>query len=122
MTSRLRTILVFAGLALALPTSRAADDDPKAALQGIWVAQTIEEEGKSAPARGFSHLQFTFKKDKLFTRGFNCEEKPVLAIYEVKGDELKVWLRNQPSNDGRPSEFARKPATRLVLIVFKKQP
>ena len=48
------------------------------------------------------------------------QTKPVLGIYEVNGDELKICLRHGLSAGGRPSEFSSKPDTSLILIVFKR--
>lgn len=128
------------------PTTRAGDDS-KDALQGVWVAQSMETDGKPAPAEAIKRMRFTFKGDKLFMRGnfaddreAECaykvdarqapkhldvtppkEDKAVLGIYDLKGDELKVCLRHASSSDGRPTEFATKADSKLVLIVFKKQ-
>jgi uncharacterized protein (TIGR03067 family) len=49
------------------------------------------------------------------------EKKPILGIYEVTGDELKVCLRHASSSEGRPTEFVSKADSKLVLIVFKRQ-
>jgi uncharacterized protein (TIGR03067 family) len=127
------------------PVSRAADD--KDSLQGVWVAQSMEADGNAAPAEAVKRMRFTFKGDKLLVKGNydddredECtykvdprqspkhldftpvkEKKPIRGIYEVKGDELKVCLRHADSSEGRPTEFATKAGSRLVLIVFKKQ-
>ena len=91
-------------------------------------------------------MRFTFKGDDLLLRGNFRNDKeqkcsysvdgskspkqldftpegapgPIHAIYEIKGDELKVCLRHASSKDGRPTEFASMPDSKLVLIVFKK--
>ena len=48
-------------------------------------------------------------------------ERPILAIYDVAGSDLKICLRHASSSEGRPAEFATKPDTSLILIVFKKR-
>jgi uncharacterized protein (TIGR03067 family) len=120
--------------------------DDSDSLQGIWTAQSMEADGKAAPANAVSRMRFTFQGKKLLVKGNspddreeqcsykidttkspNCldftptkEKKTVLAIYEVKEDELKVCLRHEGSPGGRPTEFSTKPDSGLVLIVFKK--
>ena len=92
-------------------------------------------------------MRLTFKGDKLLVRGNFADDtvaecayaldpkqspkqldftppkagKPVLGIYEVKGDELKVCMRHADSKGGRPTAFATKEGSGLVLIVFKRE-
>lgn len=140
-------VLLVPFLILALqPLSRAAGD-AKDALQGVWVAQSMEADGQAAPAETVKRMRFTFKGDKLFIKGNfedgreeECackidakqtpnhldfrppkEKKPILGIYEVKENDLKVCLRHASSSAGRPTAFATKAGSKLVLIVFKKQ-
>jgi uncharacterized protein (TIGR03067 family) len=106
----------------------------------------MEADGKPAPEKAVKRMRFTYKGDKLIIRGnyedgreeeATCkldatkspkqldfkpekEKSPILAIYEVKGDELKVCVRHASSTEGRPTAFATKEGTKLVLIVFKK--
>jgi uncharacterized protein (TIGR03067 family) len=144
-----RSVLLAAVVCLLGPASppiiRA--DDAKDALQGVWVAQSVEADGKAAPAEAVKQMRFTFKGDKLLIRGNHedgseeeCtykvdagrspkrldftpvkEQKAVLGIYELKGDELRVCSRHASSPAGRPTEFATKPGSMLVLVVLKKQ-
>lgn len=138
-------IVLCVMIALDPLTSRA--DDDKRALQGSWAAHSIETDGKAAPADDVKRMRFTFKKDKLLIRGNfddepeeECsfeidsgrspkqldftppkEEKPVLAIYELKEDELRICLRHGLTSEGRPTKFATKTNSMLVLIVLKRQ-
>src|SRR5262249_43960615 len=140
-------VLVALCLLSAARNDAPAGDDPKEPLQGVWLAQSLEADGKPAPAEALKRMRFTFKADKLLIKGNfddnreeECtykldpkqspkhvdvppapEKKPVLAIYEVKGDELKICLRHGNSAKGRPTEFATKAESQLVLMVFKKQ-
>lgn len=124
-----------------------AADNPEEALQGVWVAQSMEADGKAAPADVVKQMRFTFRQDKLLIRGNfsddreeECsykldparsprhldilpprEEKPVLAIYELQGDQLKVCLRHNGAAAGRPRDFQSLPNSQVVLIVFKRQ-
>jgi uncharacterized protein (TIGR03067 family) len=127
-----------------MAASPATDD--KAALQGIWIAQSMEADGKSAPSDTVKNMRFTFKGDKLLVRGNfdnereeECsyeidatkspkhldftppkEKKPLLAIYELKDDELKICIRHASSSEGRPDKFDTKPDSKLILLVLKK--
>ena len=109
--------------------------------------QSLEAEGKPAPAEVVKQMRFTFKGDKLLIKGnfgddreeectFKIDPKqspkhfdfkppgkkdPVVGIYELKGDELKLCVQHAGGEEGRPTEFATKPGTKLVLIVFKRQ-
>lgn len=131
-------LLVLAGIA-------AAPDD-NAALQGVWNAKSMESDGRPEPAGSVKQMRFTFKGDKLLIRGNfqndreeECsykidaskspkhldftpptEKKPILAIYEIKGDELKMCIRHGNSSGGRPKEFSSKPGSNFILLVFVK--
>jgi uncharacterized protein (TIGR03067 family) len=136
-----------AGLCLVWGPSATAADDPKELLKGVWVAQSMEVDGKPAPEDAVKGTRFTFKGDKLFVRENFADDSeaecacaidpkqspkqldfappkggaPVLGIYEVKGDELRVCFRQADSKEGRPTAFATKGGSKLVLIVFKRQ-
>lgn len=141
----LTALIVSSVIAGSGPADEA--DDAKGALQGVWQAQSLEADGEPAPAKAVEKMRFTFKGDKVLVRGNFRDDreeegsytidaskspkqidltlpqapKAALGIYEVKGGELKVCLRHVVSDEGRPTEFATKPGTKLVLIVFKKQ-
>ena len=146
MKSLLLTGLTGVCVAMTSPLVANDGDDGAKALQGVWAAASMEADGTPAPAKDVERMRFTFKENKLLIRGnfrddreqsaykvdpkqspkqldFTPpkEQKPILGIYEVNGDELKVCLRHASSSDGRPTEFATKPDSKLVLIVFKKQ-
>jgi uncharacterized protein (TIGR03067 family) len=131
--------------AFVMGASPAAPDD-KASLQGVWIAESMEADGKPAPAEALKRMRFTFKGDKLLVRGNfaddreeECsygidatkspkhldftppkEKEPILGIYEIKGDDLKLCLRHGGSSAGRPTEFSAKPDSELILFVFKR--
>jgi uncharacterized protein (TIGR03067 family) len=132
---------------LAISQLTKAGGDAKDPLQGTWIGQSMEFDGKAAPAESAKRMRFTFKGNKLFVQGNfdddreeECtfksdpkqspkhlefsppkEKNPVLGIYEVKNDELKICLRHASSSDGRPTAFSTKEGSKLILIVFKKQ-
>jgi uncharacterized protein (TIGR03067 family) len=138
--------LISFGLIALHPVSMAGDDASKA-LQGVWIGQSMEAEGKALPAEIAMKMQFKFEGNKFFMKG-NFEDgrevecaykldpkkspkhfeftppdakKTILGIYEIKGDELKVCLRHESSSDGRPTAFATQEGSKLVLIVLKKK-
>lgn len=139
-------VVAAAGLMIA-PSFSTADDNVAAPIQGVWIAQSMEADGKPAPAEAIRRMQFHFQGSKLLIRGNSdndqeeeCDykidpkqsphhldftppkaNKPILAIYDVKGDEMKICMRHASSADGRPTEFATKADSKLVLIVFTKQ-
>jgi uncharacterized protein (TIGR03067 family) len=141
------TVLIVSSVVAASAPRRVFADDAKEALQGVWAAQSMEADGRSAPPKVVEKMQYTFKGDKLLIRGNFANDreeeasyeidadkspkyfqftpprapKPVLGIYELKGDELKICLRHGSSSKGRPTEFASKPGSEQILIVFKKQ-
>lgn len=140
-------VLGVALVVMAFGTYGHSADTPSDPLQGTWVAQSMEADGKAAPEDAVKRVRFVFKGDKLFVKGNfsddreeECpytvdakksprqldftppkEAKPLQGIYEVKGEELKVCLRHASSDAGRPTEFATKADSKLILIVFKKQ-
>lgn len=105
--------------------------DNKTALQGVWIAQSMEMDGKPAPPATVKQMRFTFKGDRLLVRGNfdndaeeKCEYKidpgkspkhidimppkeknPVLGIYRIKGDELRLFLRHADGPGGDPLRF-----------------
>lgn len=151
MQSKPLSLLAFAlFLALVMGAGSVAPkvslQDGTASLQGVWIAKSMEADGKPAPAEAVKRMRFTFKGDKLLVRGNHddgseeeCgyeidakkspkqldftppkQKKPVLGIYEIKGDELKLCLRHNGSAEGRPTEFSTKPESKLILMVFKR--
>jgi uncharacterized protein (TIGR03067 family) len=132
-------------LAVSTAVTKAGGDAKS--LQGVWIAHSMEADGKPASEAAVKPIRFTFKTDKLLIAGnFNDDReeecdyrvdptqspkhleflppkdgKAVLGIYEVKGDELKICLRHASSSDGRPAEFKTIADSKLRLIVFKRQ-
>ena len=148
MPLKLQSLVVFVFLALVMGAGPVVPDD-KASLQGVWIAESMEVDGKPAPAKAVKRMRFTFKGDSVSVRGNHNDDsqeqcgyeidaakspkhlditpskesnqkKPVLGIYDIKGDELKLCLRHGNSSDGRPTEFSTKPESNLILMVFKR--
>lgn len=130
------------GMALAGRPAEGADKDD---LQGVWIATSMEINGKRAPAAEVKRTRFTFKGDKLLIRGakddgremecaykidvdkapkqidIEAKDKKLTGIYEVKDDQLKVCFENGGNAENRPKKFATNRREELVLIVFKRQ-
>jgi uncharacterized protein (TIGR03067 family) len=147
MKAALLTVLAMAGVATLVQAAGQSAQVDKDALQGVWVAKSMESDGKPVPPEEVNRIRFTFRGDKLLMQGnfkddreeecgYKIDPKsspkqldvippmvkqPILGIYEVKGDELKVCLRHASSSEGRPTEFATKQDSRLILIVLQKQ-
>src|SRR5437660_11498832 len=105
-----------------------AGDDAKKRLDGIWIGQSMEVDGKVLPAKEAERMRFTFKGDKLFIKGNfdddredECdykidamqsphhldftpkkEKKSIQCIYEIKDGVLKVCMRHETSSEGQP--------------------
>ncbi|MBX7104388.1 MAG: TIGR03067 domain-containing protein [Gemmataceae bacterium] len=146
MKTNVTGLLLIVAVSANMPGTASADDAAKP-LQGVWYGQSMETNGKPLPAEEARRMRFRFVGDKLFIKGnfkddreeecpftVKATESPkhlsfsppkekngILGIYEIKGDELKVCLRHSTSTEGRPKEFATKPDSQLIMIVFKKQ-
>jgi uncharacterized protein (TIGR03067 family) len=138
-------LVAGAWLASVASAGRGADAD-KDELQGVWVATSMEINGKPAPAKEVERTRFTFKGEKLLVRhakddgqeeegtfkadrnqspkqlDITVKKKTLAGIYEVKGDELKVCYENGGNAKNRPTKFATNKEEELVLIVFKRLP
>jgi RNA polymerase sigma factor (sigma-70 family) len=131
-------------------TTRAAAggaDKPKAdkdKLQGTWVAEAVEEEGREFPADEVKdkNLEWVFAGDKVtFPIKGEAKEvrykldpakkpkqidllldegKPAKGIYLLEGDTLKLCVQKESQGD-RPTEFAAKEGTAHILLVLKKK-
>lgn len=136
------SIAVLAVGVLTTARARGADDS---GLSGTWLAASMEANGEEAPEDAVKRVRFRFEGKKLFVRGnfrsdeeMECsfstddtkdpkhldftppkQEKPIPAIYERKGETLRVCLRHARSDKGRPTEFKTTPNSDLVLIVFR---
>lgn len=142
------TVTVFAIASTSISTLAAQDD--KASLQGVWVAQSLETEGKpdSGTDTRLMRMRFGFKGDKLifavnldliverqFSYRIDATKSPkqiditptkpiqgetLLGVYALQGDELKVCLRYGRTHGGRPTEFSTKADSGLILMLFKR--
>ena len=149
MTTFLKIFVIGIGLVFFLPTTAKTTDDKKL-LQGLWQAQSVFVGGKDVSEEAAKFMQFIFKDDKLIVKGNfgkdSAEEcaykidstkspkhldilppsqsQPVLAIYELNNNELKVCIRRPPSpkeSGERPKTFETESDANLTLVIFKQQ-
>ncbi|MGP0067987.1 MAG: TIGR03067 domain-containing protein [Isosphaeraceae bacterium] len=137
----------FVAFALVVScTSVAWSDDAKDdALDGTWLPSAAELGGKPFPDEVRKTIRLELKGDQYTaTVGTNpdrgtCKRNPsakpkalditgtegpnkgktILAIYERKGDTLRVCY--DLSGKGRPAEFKTTEGTRLFLVEYKLQ-
>jgi uncharacterized protein (TIGR03067 family) len=129
----------------AVQAGDAAKDQEK--LQGSWQAAEIIRYGKAAPADEVKRSKLTIAADKMtlvspldadkreFRIKLNPATKPkaidltflvgqtegtIVAIYQLEADMLKLCLSNDPAAKERPSEFASKEGTKLLVYTFKR--
>jgi uncharacterized protein (TIGR03067 family) len=140
-----RTLAVLA-LSLFLPALLRADDAPKGDedLDGDWQIVKEVSGGKEQPYSEVAPV-FTFEKgtltikvgdegrkatvkvdaakspqtlDEVIEDGGDLKGKTVKAIYEIKGDELRV-CHGAPGAD-RPTELSSKDGDGLVIVILKR--
>ncbi len=132
----------------ALPDQQASDgayvDEAATSLQGLWKAQSLENNGEMAADKEVKQVWIDFNANKVVLKidspdAVTCsfktnpkespkqidiflpeKNKPLLAIYEVSVDELKICWHGSDVNK-RPTEFAAKEKSGQMLIVLKKQ-
>ncbi len=126
-------------------------DDAATSLQGFWRANSVEAEGKPAPAEALKQTWFSVEGNKLVFKidgpqvecGFKTDAKQspkqltlavtksdqrkvndakeIFAIYELTGDDLKICLSSSHPTAKRPTEFAAQEKSGRMLIVLKRQ-
>jgi uncharacterized protein (TIGR03067 family) len=79
---------------------------------------TVEIKGQEAAKEGTFMLDASMKLRRLdiVPRG---EEKPMLGIYELDGDNLKICLGDSP-DEARPVKFETQAERKVVLLVLKR--
>ena len=99
MLRKLLSLLFFVFLpAFVMGASPAAPDD-KASLQGVWIAESMEVEGKPAPAEAVKRTRFTFKGDKLLVKGNFDDEREEECIYHIDSTKSPKHLTFTPPKE-----------------------
>lgn len=142
---KLRALLIVAaGLLIAADAKEDAKKELEK-LKGTWVVTSAERDGKQTDrlngdkmtiaGEGFvvtskdgkELVKATIKLDPskkpktidlTLTEGSD-KDKVVLGIYALDGDKMKICL-NEPGNTTRPTEFASKEGTRLMVVELKR--
>jgi uncharacterized protein (TIGR03067 family) len=135
----------LACLALAFISNTQAEEAKKDIVQGTWEITDGTVSGKPAPAEMRQGIKFKFDGEKLLlsvpgstqecTFKLDAAKKPkalditaldgpnkgktLLAIYELKGEELKLCLPNHDNQD-RPTEFKSPEGSSLAVFVLKR--
>jgi uncharacterized protein (TIGR03067 family) len=138
------TILALVSLVSSVAIVR-SDDKKDESLDGTWLPVTAEIGGKPFPEEIRKSMKLVLKGDQYtVTVGMNpdkgtCKANPaanpktlditgtegpnkgktILAIYELKGDTLKVCYELGVA--GRPKEFKTKEGTQLFLVTYKRE-
>ncbi len=114
-------------------------------LEGAWMMQSFETNGKPAPEEtvkqirlvikgnqylvdiGDRKIEMTFKIDPSknpktidFTLVQGDEKAVTLGIYELKDDTFKM-CRTAEAGQKRPTEFSAKEGSGMVLAVYKRE-
>jgi uncharacterized protein (TIGR03067 family) len=139
---------LFATLVLVVPLSSIAwgDDAKTDTFDGTWLPSSAELGGKQLPEQFCKSMKLVIKDDKYTvtvekeatdegtvklmpsatpkamditgTKGPN-KGKTILAIYELKGDTLRVCY--DLSGKKRPTEFKTKEGSPLFLVEYKRK-
>ena len=130
---------------ISIATGVRGDDKKPESLDGTWLAVTAELGGKPFPEEVRKSIKLVLNGDQYtVTVGMNpdkgtCKANPaanpktlditgtegpnkgktILAIYELKGDTLKVCYELGVA--GRPKEFKTNEGTRLFLVTYKRE-
>jgi uncharacterized protein (TIGR03067 family) len=150
MSKRMATTVAI-GLLMAGVGARIAGDDKADAvkmdmklLQGDWIMQSFETNGKPIAAEQAMKIKLTIKGDRYavdigerkieltfkidpskkpktidFTMAQGEEKAVTLGIYEVSADTFKVCRAVEAGKD-RPSEFSTKEGSGTALASYKR--
>jgi uncharacterized protein (TIGR03067 family) len=133
---------------LVVPTADSDDavKKEKKALAGGWTVVTAQRDGEAIPDEEARKLRLSFAEERLtLKQGEKTSQlqyrleldsnprrieliagdgpnkgKPLPAIYELKGDSLKVCLPLSP-DVGRPEGFSTASGSGLMLLVLKRE-
>jgi len=140
-------LLVASAAVLFLAADKADEETKKelARLKGTWVFESVESERAKLPVEGFKDNRltidgdnFSYKEGENVTHGtfkIDATKKPktldvtfkdgdlkgktFTGIYKLEGNTYTVCL--DPSGKTRPTEFASKKGSPVVLEVLKRE-
>jgi uncharacterized protein (TIGR03067 family) len=137
--------LLTVALVVAAPVPAEKEKKDEEKIQGTWTVVSLESGGKKAPDDDVKNVKFVFKDDTVTINDPKREEKakikldaskkpkaidiqpedkggdkkPVLGIYELKDDELKICFAK--GGGERPTELVSKAGTEQSLVVLKRE-
>ena len=79
-----------------------ADDDPKSPLQGVWVGQSMESEGKAVPKEAAENMRLTFRGDKLLVKGNFNDDREEECTFKIDPSRSPQQLDIQPPRKRSP--------------------
>jgi uncharacterized protein (TIGR03067 family) len=141
----LRSLFVAFVVALSFSSAVRSDDAKDDKLDGTWLPTSAELGGQPFPEEVRKTIKLVIKDDKYtVTVGTQADQgtvkrmpsatpkalditgtegpnkgKTILAIYELKGDTLRVCY--DLSGKKRPTEFKTESGTQLFLVEYKRQ-
>lgn len=136
------TLLALVACSLTSASDKNQDDIKK--LTGMWELESLEANGEKADVSQASQEPAEFVGDKVlingeeafsikldaatdpkiidFTRLQGDDKGQVLeGIYKLDGDTLTVCAWSGEGTRSRPTEFATKPGSNIVLAVLKRK-
>jgi len=145
MRANLLVLPVLLLVAAVLGADDKAADKELDKVQGKWTVESLTVAGKNEYADGAPKIVLVFKGNKgdveagnvvleysKFTISLDPSTDPKCmdltfgkagvtfeAIYEVKGDDLRICVHLEPRN--RPTEFASPEGSKAALAVAKRQ-
>jgi len=138
-------LLAATFLSLLLPLAHVAQADDFKSMEGKWKVDSAEVNGKIVDAPELKDIQITISgdryealiKDHIDRGSLKLDEtqkprtmdatktegdevgKMIKAIYEINGDTMRVCYAM--TGDARPTEFATKPDSALLLITYRRE-
>jgi uncharacterized protein (TIGR03067 family) len=131
------------------PAAAAKEEAPKdeEKIAGAWAIESAERGGQKVPAELFKEGKWIFAGDGKVTAKFRGENGPALrgtykldpatkpkqitittddgktqpSIYKLDGDTLTLCLGDKDLGTERPTEFASKEGSKVILFVLKRE-
>jgi len=142
--NRISRVVVVCSLMIAFLLLVLSRSNDSRSLQGVWAVESMQILGISARVK--DPMRLVVSRNRLIVRGMGDEEewsykidashlpkhldlistqgeKPILAIYEVDGDELKICFPKLPKGgvcEKRPTTFGTGVFSETVLWVLSK--
>jgi uncharacterized protein (TIGR03067 family) len=139
----------LAVIVLAVPALSAEDDPAKERerLQGLWQAVELQVRGKNAPEEVVRKFQIRVQGDKWITRTGETEREATFevnpqsrpkaidltpsdgpergnkipaGIYTLEGDQLRLCIRRNAKDKGRPADFTSDAEAEQSVVTLQR--